>query len=842
MRTRRLIRFSLTGLIVMWLILGLTMLAVAYSDSGTVNVIVPNDTQSKIDIQTAAGAFVSYFGDNDVNFGSSGTGTFEPFVRLQHTPTEQGYNTNATVGSTATDPVLHDVTAGKWTHAILVSHIPQRPCPTVNPTPPPDVGSLSCFELWVDINESNSAPYVSLNKVEVYFTSNASLTGYPFGANATLQYSFAGDILIHDVNAGSGRADLRYDIPINLPGSAINIPSNCNYGNPSCTTYFVLYSQWGTTPGPAPDGKTFSSDGGFEEWKVKSYPAISLTKTPNVTDVCNGSNTSVTYTYVVTNNSFGNVDVSGSVVDNNGTPSDTTDDVTVGTFSGLAAGASQTFTHVFTVNATRTNIATATATDPDGNTATASATVTVTGHVCTISITKVTTTPNICSGSTASYTIVVTNNSDFFSWTGSVIDDKLGTLDATLTLGVGGSKTYNITTGALTADQTNTVTADGKFDDPAKTSATQTASASVKVHTCSISITKVTTTPNICSGSTASYTIVVTNNSDFYSWTGSVIDDKLGTLDATLTLGVGGSKTYNITTGALTANQTNTVTADGKFDDPAKTSATQTASASVKVHVCSISITKVPSKDTVCNGSSVTYTIVVTNNSDAFAWTGSVIDNVLGTLASSVTIPVGGQVTYTPSGTINGTVTNTVTADGKFNDSASTSASATASATVTGQNCSQITPTETTCSDFASGTAATLSLLQYTVKDDLTNSISPGVFFYWVGFVASPGSNTFTIHQTITTGNFDSHFFSYAAGSNAFDKNCSSLGATITQSGPDVTVTFNAGSGGKVYLGIKFDSTSVKGFTPPSGNGTAHYSFETVGLAGSTQGLDLSQK
>ncbi len=736
MSTRRLIRYTLSSLIVLWILFGVTMLAVAYSDSGLVDVRVPNDTQSVVDATTSAGAFVSYFGDDDVNFGSSGTGTFEPFYRLQNTPTEQGYNTNATVGSNATDPVLHDVTAGKWTHAILVSHIPQRPCPQTNPT-------LTCFELFVDINESNSQPFVSLNKVEVYFTSNANLgnsnqTSYPFGSNATLQYNFAGTILIHDVNAGSGRADLRYDIPINDSSHPITVPTNCDYGNPLCTTYFVLYSQWGTTGNL--NGTNYNSDGGFEEWKVKSYPTISLTKTPNVTDVCNGSNTQVTYTYVVTNNSFGNVSVTGSVVDDNGTPGNLTDDVTVGTFSGLAPGASQTFTHVFTVNATRTNIAKATAADPDGNTATASATATVTGHTCTISITKVTSTPNICSGSTASYTIVVTNNSDFFSWTGSVIDDKLGTLDATLTLAHGASKTYNITSGALTADQTNTVTADGKFNDPAST------------------VAKVT------------------------------------------------------------------------------------AQASVTVHNCTISITKTPSKDTVCNGASVTYTIVVTNNSDAFAWTGSVIDNVLGTLATSVTIPAGGHVTYTPSGTINGTVTNTVTADGKFDDSATTSASATASATVTGQNCAQITPTDTTCSDFANGTAATLSLLQYTVKDNLINSVSPGVFFYWVGFVASPGSNTVVIHQAITTANFDSHFFSFAAGSNAFDKNCSSLGATITQSGADVTVTFNAGSGGKVFLGIKFDAGSVKGFTPPSGSGTAHYSFDAVGLAAPTQGLDLSLK
>jgi hypothetical protein len=49
------------------------------------------------------------------------------------------------------------------------------------------------------------------------------------------------------------------------------------------------------------------------------------------------------------------------------------------------------------------------------------------------------------------------------------------------------------------------------------------------------------------------------------------------------------------------------------------------------------------------------------------------------------------------------------------------------------------------------------------------------VFFYWVKLTASAGSNTFTIDQSITTGNFDSHFFSVAAGSNAFNANCTAI-------------------------------------------------------------------
>ena len=62
---------------------------------------------------------------------------------------------------------------------------------------------------------------------------------------------------IDDVNQGSGRGDLRYDIPINGP-NAITLPPNCNYGNPLCNTYFVLYSQWGNVPDAA-----YDAEGGF---------------------------------------------------------------------------------------------------------------------------------------------------------------------------------------------------------------------------------------------------------------------------------------------------------------------------------------------------------------------------------------------------------------------------------------------------------------------------------------------------------------------------------------------------------------------------------------------------
>jgi uncharacterized repeat protein (TIGR01451 family) len=268
-------------------LLATAVLAVWLTDSGTVDVQVADKTTSVVDATTDEGAFISYFGDGDTTFGSSGTGTFNPFVRLQASPTEQGYNTNGTTE--------FDTKVGKWTHAIKVSEIPQRPCPQLAPT-------LLCFELFVDINEGNNAKHVSLNEVEVWFTDNANLSGFPFTQTATTtqQYKFSGDILINDVNQGSGRGDLRYDIPINGP-SPITLPANCNYGNPLCATYFVLYSQWGTTANIG--SISYNSEGGFEEWKVKVYPVppdISVAKTPDAGSINAGQD--AVFTIVVTNN------------------------------------------------------------------------------------------------------------------------------------------------------------------------------------------------------------------------------------------------------------------------------------------------------------------------------------------------------------------------------------------------------------------------------------------------------------------------------------------------------------------------------------------------------------
>ncbi|HSF82926.1 MAG TPA: hypothetical protein VLA49_16950 [Anaerolineales bacterium] len=211
------------------------------------------------------GAIVQYIGDLNTSYGASGSGVFNPFVRLQgndkKTTDQKGYNTDGTRE--------FDTKAGTWTHSILLSEIP-----TVL------VGDNVYWEFWSDINDSDSTPLISLDDFELYLTDDPNLSGYPFTGFADLIYDYTaannGDyILINDVNQGSGRGDLRYLVPVSDTGV-----DNCDYGNPACTTYLVLYSVWG---GKGIDGfgNNYGFDGGFEEWKVKIYPKLLVSKDIN---------------------------------------------------------------------------------------------------------------------------------------------------------------------------------------------------------------------------------------------------------------------------------------------------------------------------------------------------------------------------------------------------------------------------------------------------------------------------------------------------------------------------------------------------------------------------------
>jgi hypothetical protein len=148
--------------------------------------------------------------------------------------------------------------------------------------------------------------------------------------------------------------------------------------------------------------------------------SVEMTKTPNPTDVCIGNPTPVEFTYVVDNT--GNIAITnGSIVDNHGTPADTSDDVTI-TVGSIAAGGSATVTTTYNVSATQTNTAVFTGTSVIGQVS-ATATATVNGLDCSTVLSK---TASV--DATITYSYSETNDGDVDLASPVVTDDNCATV------------------------------------------------------------------------------------------------------------------------------------------------------------------------------------------------------------------------------------------------------------------------------------------------------------------------------------------------------------------------------------------------------------------------------
>jgi len=100
------------------------------------------------------------------------------------------------------------------------------------------------------------------------------------------------------------------------------------------------------------------------------------------------------------------------------------------------------------------------------------------------------------------------------------------------------------------------------------------------------------------------------------------------------------------------------------------------------------------------------------------------------------------------------------------------------------------------------------------------------------------------IDQSILSGGFSRYFAMSSGFQPVFTATCAAQpGATVSfnSSNGDVTVTWNAGTGGTFYISVKYDTTSLVGATKPS-SPPVQYQFQTNGVPGSTSGLTLSKK
>ena len=540
-------------------------------------------------------------------------------------------------------------------------------------------GSTLCKNITIDIGETetvnfgNGAPAIDVTKEADSTTvcENGTVT-YTYTVTNTGNVDLSNVVVTDDLLGAIGG-------PITLAaGADATFTKSSGPISGEVTNTATAHGDWG--------GQTPAATATAQETVTSDTCTVSVTKSADDDTVCTGGST--TYDFSITNNSA-SFSWTGTFSD------DVVGDIGTQPLT-LAPGETKTFNNVagppLSTDTTNTVTADGAFDDPDATAAGDTATDDVTVDDCTISVTKSADDHAICTGGSTTYDFTITNNSAGFSWTGTFVDDVLGDIGTQpLTLAPGETKTFdNVAGPPLSVDTTNTVTAAGAFDDPDATTAGDFASDTVTVDDCTVTVTKSADDHDICTGGSTTYDFSITNNSSF-TWTGTLIDDVVGDIGGgTFSVDPGQTKTFNDVAGpALSTDTTNTVTATGAFDDPDATAAGDTATDTVNVHDCTISLTKTPSQTDVCNGTTVTYTYVITNNSDEFTWTGDLTDDQLGTIATGITIGPGLTDTETKDAVINGAVHNIASADGAFDDPDATAASDTAEADVNGHPCGQ---------------------------------------------------------------------------------------------------------------------------------------------------------
>ena len=167
-----------------------------------------------------------------INPSATGTGLISSFVRISgNTDTVQGYNTSFR-------PLQYDEnTSPTFTHDLLLGDVP-----IVN------IGGTNYRQFMLDINQTGTAPLISLDSLQVFLSGSAEGTNYATGLGTKIyDLDVASDNWIklnYNLNTGSGSGDMFAYIPNSLFTGG---------------QYVYLYSQFGLH---------YANNDGFEEWAV----------------------------------------------------------------------------------------------------------------------------------------------------------------------------------------------------------------------------------------------------------------------------------------------------------------------------------------------------------------------------------------------------------------------------------------------------------------------------------------------------------------------------------------------------------------------------------------------
>jgi PEP-CTERM motif-containing protein len=176
---------------------------------------------------------------------SSGTGFINPFLRIQDSPVEEGFNTDYRQNGQAP---LDDKSDLQFTHSLTLGSLKTV---TVNNT--------SYYLFSLDIDEPNNGPkrYISLDEVKLYLASAPDLSDL---SSATLKWDMdgAGDAVVYldggALSPGNGGDDMQMLVPTSF------------FAGADPNSYLYFYTKMGATAGFGADN--FDADASFEEWRA----------------------------------------------------------------------------------------------------------------------------------------------------------------------------------------------------------------------------------------------------------------------------------------------------------------------------------------------------------------------------------------------------------------------------------------------------------------------------------------------------------------------------------------------------------------------------------------------
>jgi uncharacterized repeat protein (TIGR01451 family) len=187
----------------------------------------------------------------------AGTGVFNTFLEIQHTGTEQGYNTDSGIQQ------FDEKSSATHNHSILLADVPIVIGDGSNGT----VEGLAYREFLFDATEAlgGTNRFLSLDKLQIFQTSSGSLTNFTAGSG----FDTPEERLVYDLDAGANRwIALNSGLSSGSGSSDIRILIPDSYFiNDAEHRYVTLYSAFGL------QGGMWSSGSGAEQWGLNSETA-----------------------------------------------------------------------------------------------------------------------------------------------------------------------------------------------------------------------------------------------------------------------------------------------------------------------------------------------------------------------------------------------------------------------------------------------------------------------------------------------------------------------------------------------------------------------------------------